>query len=59
MKYNKIIRYCDNYNINKYTPNGKSITHNKLRNKINDHTNKKHEISQKNYTLLLNSILKR
>ena len=41
MNYNKIINYCNKYNIKRYTDLGKPLTHNKLKNIINDHTNKK------------------
>jgi hypothetical protein len=41
MNYNKIIKYCNKYNIKRYTPNGKPLTYNKLKNIANDHTNKK------------------
>jgi hypothetical protein len=59
MNYNKIMIYCDKYNIKRYTDFGKPLTYNKLRHIINDHTNKKHKLSQnKRYTILLNSILK-
>ena len=43
MNYHKIQIYCDKYNINRYTPNGKPLTYNKLNNIVNDHTNKKHK----------------
>ena len=41
MNYNKIIYYCNKYNIKRYTDLGKPLTHNKLKNIINDHANKK------------------
>jgi hypothetical protein len=47
MNYNKIVRYCDKYNIKRYTDFGKPLTYNKLRHIVNDHTNKKHKLSQK------------
>ena len=46
MNYNKIIYYCNKYNIKRYTLNGKTFTYNKLKHRINDHINKhkpKHE----------------
>ena len=46
MNYNKIINYCNKYNIKRYTDLGKPLTHNKLKNIINDHTNKKHNLTQ-------------
>ena len=56
MNYNKIIKYCDKYNINRYTYNGKQFTYNKLKHLINDHTNKKIKLSKKQK--IYNSILK-
>ena len=32
MNYNKIIKYCDKYFINRYSYNGKPLTYNKLKN---------------------------
>ena len=60
MNYNKIMIYCDKYNIKRYTDFGKPLTYNKLRHIINDHENKKNINYHKNinYTILLNSILK-
>ena len=61
MNYNKIIiRYCDKYNIKRYTDFGKSITDNKLRNtKMTiQMKNTKYHTNEK-YTILLNSILKK
>ena len=60
MNYNKIIKYCDKYNINRYTYNGKPFTYNKLKHLINDHTNKKNKLSkqQKMYNSVYNSIVK-
>ena len=55
MNYNKIITYCNKYNINRYTDFGKPLTDNKLKHVINDHTSKKH-ISEKH--IIYNSILK-
>ena len=55
MNYNKIITYCNKYNINRYTDFGKPLTYNKLKHVISDHTNKKH-ISEKH--IIYNSILK-
>ena len=45
MNYNKIIKYCDKYNIKRHTDFGKPLTYNKLKNIVNDHTNKKHKLS--------------
>ena len=61
MNYNQIIIiYCKKYNINIYSENGVPLTYNKLRHIVNDHTNKKHKLSQKQkYTVLLDNILKR
>ena len=56
MNYNKIIKYCDKYNINRYTYNGKPFTYNKLKHLINEHTNKKNKLSKKQK--IYNSILK-
>ena len=56
MNYNKIIKYCDKYFINRYSYNGKPLTYNKLKNLINDHTNKKNKLSKKQK--IYNSILK-
>ena len=56
MNYNKIIKYCNKYNINRYTEFGKPLTYNKLKHIINDHTSKKHNPSQKH--IIYNSILK-
>ena len=47
ISYNKIIRYANKYNINRYTSNGKLLTYNKMKNKVRDNKNKKHELSQK------------
>ena len=47
MNYNKIMIYCDKYNIKRYTDFGKPLTYNKLKHIVNDHTNKKHKLSQK------------
>ena len=47
MNYNKIIEYCDKYFINGYSYNGKPLTYNKLKNWINDHTNKKKQTPKK------------
>ena len=47
MNYNKIIRYCDKYNIKRYTDFGVPLTFNKLKHVYNDHINKKHKLSQK------------
>ena len=56
MNYNKIIKYCDKYNIKRYTDFGKPLTYNKLNHIINDHTHKKHKLSQKRK--IYNNILK-
>ena len=56
MNYNKIIKYCDKYFINRYSYNGKPFTYNKLKHLINDHTNKKNKLSKKQK--IYNSILK-
>ena len=56
MNYNKIITYCNKYNINRYTEFGKPLTYNKLKHVISDHTSKKHKPSQKH--IIYNSILK-
>ena len=56
MNYNKIIRYCDKYDIKRYTDFGVPLTYNKLRHIVNDHTNKKHKLSQKQK--IYNNILK-
>ena len=47
MNYNKIIKYCDKYNIKRYTDFGVPLTFNKLKHVYNDHINKKHKLSQK------------
>ena len=46
MNYNKIINYCNKYNIKRYTDVGKPLTYNKLRHVVNEHTNKKHKLTQ-------------
>ena len=57
MNYNRIIKYCDKYNIKRYTDFGVPLTYNKLNHIINDHTHKKHKLSQKQKTtIVLNSI---
>ena len=60
MNYNKIIKYCDKYFINRYSYNGKPLTYNKLKHLINEHTNKKNKLSkkQKMYNSVYNSIVK-
>ena len=40
MKYNTTMKYCDKYNIKRYTDFGVSITYNKLHHIVNDHINK-------------------
>ena len=52
MYYNQILKYCNKYNINVYCENGKKLTYNKLRNIVNNHTNKKHK------NIIYNNILK-
>ena len=47
MNYKQLKIYCDKYNINIFNENGKLFKYNNLRNKINDHKNKKHNLSQK------------
>ena len=47
MSYNKIIKHCNKYHIKRYTDFGKPLTYNKLNHIINDHTHKKHKLSQK------------
>ena len=47
MNYKQLKIYCDKYNINIFNENGKLFKYNNLRNKINDHENKKHNLSQK------------
>ena len=56
MYYNQILKYCKKYNINVYCENGKKLTYNKLRHIVNNHTNKKHKLSQKQK--IYNNILK-
>ena len=56
MNYNKIIIYCDKYNINRYTPNGKPLTYNKLIHRVEQFESKKHKLSQTQKTY--NSIFK-
>ena len=46
MNYNKIINYCNKYNIKRYTDLGKPLTYNKLRHVVNEHTNKKYKLTQ-------------
>ena len=41
MSYNKIIRYCDKYNIKRYTDLGVPLTCNKLKHVMNEHVNKR------------------
>ena len=47
--------YCNKYNIKRYTDLGKPITHSKLKNIINDHTNKKHKPKHEPFKTLLMS----
>ena len=60
MNYTKIIRYCDKYNIKRYTDFGVPLTFNKLQHVMNDHINTKTINYHKNnkYTIVLNSIVK-
>ena len=53
MNYKKIIIYCDKYNIKRYTPNDKPLTHKKLTHLVNDHTNIKHKLSQKHKYIII------
>ena len=39
MNYNTIQRYCDKYNIKRYTDFGVALTYNKLKHVTNDHIN--------------------
>ena len=41
MNYNRIMTYCEKYNIKRYTDNDKPLTYNKLHHIVNDHINKK------------------
>ena len=55
----RIVNYCNKYNIKRYTDLGKPLTHNKLKNIINDHANKKHNLTHnQKYIIVLNNILK-
>ena len=56
MNYNKILKYCDKYNINRYTYNGKPFTYNKLKHIVEQFESKKHKLSKKQK--IYNSILK-
>ena len=47
MNYTNIRNLCKQYNINMFNENGKLFKYNNLRNKINDHENKKYKLSQK------------
>ena len=47
MNYNRIMKYCDKYNIKRYTDFGVPLTFNKLKHVMNDHINIKHKLSQK------------
>ena len=48
MNYNRIIKYCDEYNIKRYTDNDKPLTYNKLHHIYNDHIHKKNISYHKN-----------
>ena len=54
MNYNTITRYCDQYNIKRYTDNDKPLTYNKLKHVVEQFESKKHQLSQK--TKIYNSI---
>ena len=54
MNYNKIIKYCDKYNIKRYTDFGKPLTYNKLKHRVDQFESKKHQPSKKQ--LLHNTI---
>ena len=56
MNYNRIITYCDKYNIKRYTDNDKPLTYNKLKHVVEQFENTKHQLSQKQRKY--NSILK-
>ena len=60
MSYDKMKIYCDKYNIKRYTPNGKPLTSNKLRNIVEQFESKKHKSSQKQqlYNNIFKNILK-
>ena len=51
-----MIKYCNKYNIKRYTPNGKPLTYNKQKNIVEQFESKKHKPSQKQQ--LYNNILK-
>ena len=48
MNYTNIRNLCKQYNINMFNDNGKLFKYNNLRNKINDHENKKNITYHKN-----------
>jgi response regulator of citrate/malate metabolism len=56
MNYNKITRYCDKYNIKRYTDLGVPLTYNKLKHRVDQFENKKHKLSRKQQ--IHNNILK-
>ena len=47
MNYNRIMKYCEKYNIKRYTDFGVPLTFNKLKHVMNDHINKKQKLSEK------------
>ena len=47
MNYTNIRNLCKRYNTNIFNENGELFKYKNLRNKINDHENKKHNLSQK------------
>ena len=47
MKYHKIIKYCDKYDIKRYTDNDTPLTYNKLKHVVEQFESKKHKLSQK------------
>ena len=49
MNHNKIIKWCDKYNIKRYTDVGKPLTYNKLKHLVNDHTSTEHKLSQQQH----------
>ena len=56
MHYNKSIRYCNKYNIKRYTDNDKPLTYNKLKHVVEQFESKKHKLLQTQR--IYNSILK-
>ena len=47
MNYNRILKYCDKYNIKRYTDNDKPLTYNKLKHVVEHFEHNKHKLSQK------------